>query len=290
MGDPTQAFLKKYQSLLSRKVVFLVLVLIGFVVCGIATVELLIGKTQFPRATFLALLIGLFISLLLQYLRREWMFQTIVDETTASYDGISALLYTYRSLSPRFSLPKTRGWAASPDFLNILIETILIQRPRTVVELGAGTSTVVIAYALEKNQEGKLYSIDHYEEYLDLLKKVITRHGLCDRVALIHAPFTKTLINGNSWTYYASESLNVPGDIDMLVIDGPPSSVQSNARYPAIPLLFNRLSPGAMILVDDYKRPDDRKTVQLWLKEYPKLSLVEESFTEKGTAVLMKSS
>ena len=43
-----------------------------------------------------------------------------------------------------------------------------------------------------------------------------------------------------------------------------------------------------MILVDDVARSDEQKMVELWLSEFPGLSL-EPAETEKGAVVLRKS-
>ena len=41
--------------------------------------------------------------------------------------------------------------AASPDFLKLVVETILTEKPILVVELGSGISTILAGKALEKN-------------------------------------------------------------------------------------------------------------------------------------------
>lgn len=62
---------------------------------------------------------------------------------------------------PRGSLPSTRGWAASADFLNILQEHLSAHRPRTLIELGSGLTTIVTARTLQQLGGGRLLSIDH---------------------------------------------------------------------------------------------------------------------------------
>ena len=62
--------------------------------------------------------------------------------------------------------------------LDNLIVTILKIKPKMILELGGGYSTIAITYALAKNFEehgvnGKLYSYDQSYEYLELTKKLI---------------------------------------------------------------------------------------------------------------------
>jgi hypothetical protein len=75
--------------------------------------------------------------------------------------------------------------------------------------------------------------------------------------------------------------------IDMLVMDGPPAATAPLARYPALPVLGNQLSPGSIVLLDDTYREEERLIVARWKKEYPRLSDIPYiSITEKGTACL----
>ncbi len=58
-------------------------------------------------------------------------------------------------------IPPTRGWVASPDLLLTMTDIIRTHKPRLVVELGSGVSTLVIAKAGAK----KVISIDNSEEF-----------------------------------------------------------------------------------------------------------------------------
>ena len=45
--------------------------------------------------------------------------------------------------------------------------------------------------------------------------------------------------------------------IDLLLVDGPPAYAVGHglARYPALPVLRDRLAPGATVVLDDVERP-----------------------------------
>ena len=55
----------------------------------------------------------------------------------------------------------------------------------------------------------------------------------------------------------------------MLVIDGPPQAAGTQARYPAGPLLFPRLAPGAAVYLDDAARSDEQAILRRWRSEFP---------------------
>jgi hypothetical protein len=71
----------------------------------------------------------------------------------------------------------------------------------------------------------------------------------------------------------------------MLVIDGPSGFIQKNSRYPALPLLYSRLSDGCRVFLDDAARPEEQEIVSLWQTRFPNLE-VETVAASRGCAVL----
>jgi hypothetical protein len=71
----------------------------------------------------------------------------------------------------------------------------------------------------------------------------------------------------------------------MLVIDGPPGFIQHHSRYPALPLLSERLADGCVIFLDDAARADEQAIVRRWLARFPQL---EHHYvaSERGCSVL----
>ena len=54
-----------------------------------------------------------------------------------------------------------------------------------------------------------------------------------------------------------------------VAIDGSPESTGRLARYPAGPLLFNRLNNGGAVFLDDASRADEKEIITLWMQENP---------------------
>ncbi|MGC2048962.1 MAG: hypothetical protein WA635_10165, partial [Gallionella sp.] len=73
------------------------------------------------------------------------------------------------------------------------------------------------------------------------------------------------------WYDIPKSCLDNLGAIDLLLVDGPPQAKGKTmqARYPAIPLLYGRLSPQAVVFVDDANRETESKMVERWKAEYP---------------------
>jgi len=196
-----------------------------------------------------------------------------------------ALQGLYAELGLAKSLPSTRGWAASPDFLLELATHVRMARPLTVVECSSGVSTVVLARCLQLNGGGRLLSLEHDGHYAQQTRQQLQRHGLTDWATVIDAPLTQHALGGELWPWYTLEDLPAGPDIDLLVIDGPPQAIRPLARYPAAPLLFGRLQVGAAVFLDDAARPGEQAILARWQTEFPSLRQSSRR-CEKGCAVL----
>mgnify|MGYP006292881069 CR=1 FL=1 len=185
-------------------------------------------------------------------------------------------------------LPPTRGWAASPDFLNLLYNTIKDIQPSTVVELGSGVSSLVTASALKQNGSGILYSFDHEEHYRLQTQQELSRLGLNRFVVTRHAPLKQYEIQGCTRLWYDITDEVLPAQMDLLVVDGPPEPiVGKGGRAPVVALLFNKLSPQGLVLFDDAGRSGEQEILRDISKIYPDMSVLRHS-SEKGAAIVKR--
>lgn len=198
---------------------------------------------------------------------------------------IESLFSIFATLKPQFPLPTTRGWAASPDLLKEIISLIHRQKPQLVVEASSGVSTLIIAYCLQRLGTGKLISLEHEEKFAQLTQNNLSLHGLDDVATVIYAPLVEVEINGTKWLWYDLTKVEIPEAIDLLIVDGPPGTTQKLARYPAMPMLHNKLSKDAIILLDDGARSDERQIVEQWMTEL-KMSHSEYLPLEKGAYLI----
>ncbi|MCE1254738.1 MAG: class I SAM-dependent methyltransferase [Anaerolineae bacterium] len=217
----------------------------------------------------------------------QQIYNLINTQMQVLYRQMEALFSLYSVLPIRYPLPQMRGWPVSPDFAAILINHIFEYKPLTIFELGSGLSTIFCAYALEKLGRGRIISLDHEQQYYQKSQKLIEDHALTQYVQLIHAPLVDTLIDGKKGLWYDQKNLPAIEQIDMLIVDGPPSTIQDEARYPALPLLKKFIGPHTLIFLDDAGRPDEQKTVKRWLELLPGFH-VESLETEKGIAIIKK--
>ena len=176
-------------------------------------------------------------------------------------------------------IPSTRSWAASPDVLLTLLEHARKSNPATVLDLGSGMSTLVLA----KSAPGaKIISIDNSQEFADKTRKVLANHQITN-VEVRVAPLVPHK-SGVDW--YELSQLTDVSNIDLLFIDGPPGSKNPMARHPAIAECISKLSPKAIIVIDDAAREGEKSMAIDFAAALPTHTL-EFLNHEKGTAVLL---
>jgi len=239
--------------------------------------------------TALTLILALVIYVLHKLRRAHLLLHDVRDNINRAhavqFRQLEALQGLYAELAPQCSLPPTRGWAGSPDFLLELCRHTRTARPQVVVECSSGVSTVVLARCLQRNGTGMLYSFEHDHDYARETRAHLQRHGLQDWARVLDAPLIPHQLDGEDWPWYHLAALPAGAKIDLLVIDGPPQATRRLARYPAGPLLFPRLAPGGAVFLDDAHRPDEQQALARWRAAFPQLQQSDLA-CEKGCAVL----
>lgn len=221
-------------------------------------------------------------------LLREWA-EPLKDDVRVLFDlqyrQIESAIALYSTLDLQVPLPTMRNWAVSPDFACELVRIIERMRPSTVVELGSGSSTIVVAAALARNGHGRLLSLDHDDEWMRRTVWQLETNGLAAVADVVHAPLTPIILQGDEYPWYDLSVVGGLPSIDMLIVDGPPGPVRKQSRYPAVPLLHASLAAGALVVADDTKRPDETAIITRWREEFG-LEQLEGPVTEKGMEIL----
>lgn len=187
------------------------------------------------------------------------------------------------------TLPPFTDWTVDEETAIILGDELKIRQARNIIECGSGLSSVVIGAAAEQIEAVAMSLEDNREHYHVTLNALKATGPL--PIAVFIAPmhtFQVTEPDKKRYTYrwYDIEVLpRLRGECDFVFVDGPPGNSATRARYPAVPLLWDRLKPGAHVLMDDTRRPDEMETIQLWKDRYG-LTVVEEFDTARGLTLL----
>ena len=206
-------------------------------------------------------------------------------DAAGTYKQVESLIWLDRLLGLAQPLPPLRGWAGSPDFLLVLAEHVLSAQPKCVLECSSGASTLVIARCLQKIGSGHVYSLEHSPEYAEKTRANLKRHGLDGWATILDAPLEpQPDFNGARW-YSLKNLATVAGQVDMLVIDGPPQDTAPLARLPAVPALAHVMAPTCVTFLDDSDREDETAIVARWLAQFPHLQ-AEQMWCEKGCVKL----
>ncbi len=206
--------------------------------------------------------------------------------STNLFNQLESYHFIRDRLNLQSGLPYTRDWSASPDFLKLITEHCLTNKPQTIVECSSGLSSLVLARCCQINQQGHLYSLENGAEYAVASQQHIHQYNLDEYAHIIHAPLIQYSLNHKNYQWYDISTL--PDiTIDMLVIDGPPGFIQKHSRYPALPLLFKKLAKDCVIFMDDAVRDEEKEIVEMWLGEF---SNFEHEYVSlmRGCSVLKK--
>jgi predicted O-methyltransferase YrrM len=197
----------------------------------------------------------------------HWSARSIATLQSETLQEIEALLRLRDEFPTRFESPLLWKFALSPRGMWQVVNLIRERRPSTIVELGSGLSTLYLSRCIAERPGPVLYSLEHSLEYVESTRQLLESHEAGDGIHLIHAPLVDTDVGGRTFSWYQlPESL--PSEIDMLIVDGPPGDTEPLARLPAVACLIERLRPGAIIVLDDAHREDEREIASSWVRDF----------------------
>jgi predicted O-methyltransferase YrrM len=176
--------------------------------------------------------------------------------------GLAPLL----SLSGREPLGPLGGSALSPAAAGRLVSLIAQERPRCIVELGSGSSTVLLAQTIAAMDiEASVVSIEHDPSFVEVINRHLQSIDSAGVASVVHVPIAE---DGGAAAWYSTSEIEafLPSSIDLLVVDGPPDVRGSGARARALPFLGSRLGAGSLVFVDDTDRSSERRMIDEWTR------------------------
>lgn len=204
-----------------------------------------------------------------------------------AYAQVEDLMALYRMTGADGPLPRMRDWAAGPELTRFLAEEMTARGGARVLECGSGTSTVVLALVARSIGSGQVIALEHDPHYAAQTRAELDSRGLREWGRVVDAPLTDVDLGGETWRWY-DPTLVPHNEIDMLLVDGPPGPTGPQARYPALPLLAERLAKDAVVVLDDADRPDERAIAARWTDAHPDF-IAQHLGHERGTLVLRRN-
>lgn len=182
------------------------------------------------------------------------------------YQQVEALQRIYRRLDAPRGLPPMRGWAISTDLAAWMVDKVLDGDVRQVLEAGSGSSTCLMAMALEQVGDGHVTALEHDRMYADRTVAMLRLHGVEHRASVVVAPLIDRPVGDEVFPWYDTSSLHLERPVDLLLVDGPPEAVGPHSRFPALPLLAPLMADRATIVLDDGRRDDEAAIAERWAR------------------------
>lgn len=190
-------------------------------------------------------------------------------------------------------------WGAGTMRLGGLVAVcndVVLARRRCVVELGSGTSTLLLARLLRQTWPDGGYrqvAVEHDADWAGWVADRLREEGNEATATVLHVPLGPSAHAEPGLQWYDEQLLGAGLDaalggwpVDLLLVDGPPagSAALVLSRWPALPVLAERLSPGATVVLDDAERPGEQEVLRRWERDSD--IVVERRSGSAGVAVV----
>lgn len=181
------------------------------------------------------------------------------------------------------------GWSVDAFLARELLRVLETRRPKAVLELGSGASTVFIATVLDRLglHDTRHIAVDHLESYLDDTRRQLELAGLAGKAELWLCPLEEREPGGPLW-YGGLEARLGQQALDLVLVDGPPGSLHPRSRQPALDRLKSNLGPEAVLFLDDASRETEKAIVEAWRSAHPEFA-VELNTRGHGYAVVTRA-
>jgi predicted O-methyltransferase YrrM len=166
-------------------------------------------------------------------------------------------------------IPEPGEMTITPEIGSVLRRLILSlpERRISILELGCGLSTCVMADELSRRKHGgRLLSLETNEEIAARTRTILSE-WLASRPDNLEA----SIITVPDYTR-GMEQAKQSGAFDLVFIDAPQATAElPQARLHTLPAIAEAgcLAPGAIIVLDDANRPGEAACVREWLFRYP---------------------
>ena len=160
----------------------------------------------------------------------------------------------------------------TPETLTQIQQLIAALGMRSVLELGSGLSTLMIAHAFRRAGGGKVLSLDDDARWAAQTTATLEREGLAAFAEVRVAPLKDVTSGSRTSLWYDISSLTTEARFDLVIVDGPPAWKGDRlARLPALYELRKHLSENGVLVLDDAGRSGEAEIARQWQRDFPDL-------------------
>ena len=206
---------------------------------------------------------------------RDWLgMRRFMRRVTAGPDTLVPPMETFKGSASSLSDPELARllasdelgtWALDGATIEVLWERLQAERPRTVLEFGAGVSTVILARyaqwrAAQGLQRAVIVSVEQDAKVRDKVEKRLAENEISEGVHVLHAPLSEASryqIDSNAIRQCLGEYA-----IDWVLIDGPAGP--DGCRVSTLPDVMELCADGARWFLDDALRDGEIGILREW--------------------------
>jgi hypothetical protein len=208
---------------------------------------------------------------------RDWLgMRRFMRRVTGGADALVPPMETFKGTAASLSDPELARllatdelgtWALDVATIDVLWERLQAERPRAVIEFGAGVSTVILArYAQWRTEQGLaqavIVSLEQDAAVRDKVETRLSANGLSEGVHVLHAPLTEA--SRYQVDVDAIRRCLGGSAADWVLIDGPAGP--EGCRVSTLPDVMGLCADGARWFLDDALRDGEIGILRQWAR------------------------
>lgn len=187
------------------------------------------------------------------------------------------------SVDPHEIAPFSSGWSLGEEAYGLLRDDLRELGAETIIEFGAGTSTVHLSHDFP---DAEIWSHEHHPQYAEETRQLVARAQGGARVHVATSPLSWQFYGGCFFLSYTRGPL--PASADAMLVDGPPFWTR-RGREACLYMSHMVLRVGGRVYLDDYRRPAEQRTAENWVEAFEGAFRIRgELATEHRMCVLEK--
>ncbi|MBZ5857996.1 class I SAM-dependent methyltransferase [Flavihumibacter profundi] len=174
--------------------------------------------------------------------------------------------------------------ALRPFSMAFVLNEIVINQRKNLIEFGSGLSTILIGRLAKRNNlDIHCVSIDENKDWIDFLQKFIVKEGLSKYIELVHASLAvSNKFQGNHHWYNINTLKHLQlKKYDFILVDGPTAFNDDIklSRYFAFQYFHELLADNAVVFLDDAGRSGELEVLNMWKNDFGlKFDIYSETF------------
>lgn len=209
------------------------------------------------------------------------------DLIAAKYVGDGPCL-----LGSRLPISWNHGTIA-PDLAELLIQLILLKRPKRILECGPGASTIAMTLAIQSaGLDSHIFALEHALPWIEKTHLELAKLGLTDFVTIKHSPIELMKMEDRLVHWYGDlDWVGTNGPYDLIFVDGPlAESPGDPGREGALYAVWEYLNLGGLVILDDGKREHEVGCIRAWNQQFgERIRIQELSQLTKGAWLIERA-